>query len=370
MKINKKLIVLIIIISTIIAAIYYIEFNKNDNNHKNSVVKKEFQQSETIKIKAEYSGPELAGISGYINTDSNLTIARELKKGNIVLIDFWTYTCINCIRTLPYLKGWDSKYRGKGLTIIGVHTPEFEFEKDYENVKAAVDKYEINYAVVQDNDYETWRAFKNSYWPRKYIIDTYGKIVYDHIGEGGYAETEKKIQELLEKRGMNIDENISEETTIQKYRLTPELYLGYGFALPRNQDIGNKEGLQPEQTVDYNFPEILAKNIVYLQGKWKSNSDYVEAKQSNASLILNYMASSVNIVSDNLDSPVVVEVFINDKYLSKEQAGDDIQFDKEKSFVRITEPRLYNIIQGNYGSHKLTLIAKSEGFSVNAFTFG
>src|SRR5919107_290699 len=121
-------------------------------------------------------------------------------KGKVVLVDFWTYSCINCIRTLPYLVDWNEKYADKGLVIVGVHSPEFEFEKNVDNVKAAVQKYGIKYPVVQDNDKGTWDAYENRYWPRKYLIDNEGYIRYDHIGEGGYAETEKVIRSLLAER--------------------------------------------------------------------------------------------------------------------------------------------------------------------------
>ena len=137
--------------------------------------------------------PELAAGS-WINSQP-LSIADL--KGKVVMVDFWTYSCINCIRTLPHMNAWQEKYADKGLIIIGIHTPEFEFEKNYANVKFAVEKYGIKYPVVQDNDYKTWRAYGNSYWPRKYLIDKEGNIRYDHIGEGGYEETEKVIQQLL-----------------------------------------------------------------------------------------------------------------------------------------------------------------------------
>ena len=162
--------------------------------------------SNTGKItKAQYSidksqfskAPDFAGISGYINTHP---ITLKDLKGKVVLVDFWTYSCINCIRTLPYLADWNAKYADKGLVIVGVHTPEFEFEKNIDNVKAAVQKFGIKYPVLQDNDKGTWNAYGNSYWPRKYLIDSDGYIRYDHIGEGGYAETEKIIQTLLAER--------------------------------------------------------------------------------------------------------------------------------------------------------------------------
>jgi len=145
--------------------------------------------------------PEFAQISGYINTPGNNSpLTLSSLKGKVVLVDFWTYTCINCIRTIPYIIDWNQKYADKGLVIVGVHSPEFEFEKNYNNVKAAVQKYGINYPVLLDSDHGTWNAFGNQYWPRDYLIDSQGYIRHDHIGEGGYDQTEKAIQSLLAER--------------------------------------------------------------------------------------------------------------------------------------------------------------------------
>lgn len=290
------------------------------------------------------------------------------------MIDFWTYTCINCIRTLPYLVDWHEKYSDKGLVIIGVHTPEFEFEKKYENVKMAVEKYGIKYAVVQDNDYTTWTAFRNRYWPRKYLIDKDGFIRYDHIGEGAYAETENKIQELLLEAGMNPDEKpsidiqVPDLSKLKQLAITSELYAGYDFALPRSQDIGNREGLQPEKIIDYSPSGKISKNIIYLEGKWKSNPDNLETAE-NAKIILDFTASEVNIVAGKVEKELKLEVLINERFISKEQAGADVEFENGKSFVLIKEPRLYNLVDGDYGNYKLTLRAE-KGFSFNAFTFG
>src|SRR3989338_3760347 len=186
--------------------------------------------------------PELAGITGYINAPSNLTIASL--QGRVVLIDFWTYSCINCIRTLPYLNSWHEKYSRDGLVIIGVHTPEFEFEKDYANVQAAVEKFGIKYAVVLDNNRGTWNAYRNYYWPRKYLIDADGRIRYDHIGEGGYDETEERIVELLSeaKNGkVEMDKGKPNATAVD-YRFigTPEIYFG---SLYRRAPFGNAHPL-------------------------------------------------------------------------------------------------------------------------------
>ena len=141
---------------------------------------------------------EIVNPSGYINTDK-ITVSELIGK-KVILIDFWTYSCINCQRTIPYLNSWYEKYGDKGLEIIGVHTPEFLFEQKYENVLAAVNKFGVKYPVVMDNNYSTWTAYGNLYWPHKYLIDIDGFIVYDHIGEGAYDEAEQKIQELLQER--------------------------------------------------------------------------------------------------------------------------------------------------------------------------
>jgi hypothetical protein len=249
-----------------------------------------------------------------------------------------------------------------------VHTPEFEFEKKKENVQMAIKKYGIQYAVMQDNDYTTWRAFKNRYWPHKYLIDAEGYIRYDHIGEGGYEETEMKIQELLAEIGKNFSEmEISTvEDTTPRQRTTPELYAGYEFALPRGQNIGNEGGLQAGKVIAYELPSELQRDVLYLQGSWKSKSDDVEAVEDSTSLFLDFTANSVNIVADSLtDLPLSVEVLINGQPISDEQAGTDVQ----NSVVIIYEPRLYNVVAGEYGQYTLELKTK-KGFAVSAFTFG
>jgi len=196
---KTKTIILIILAILIVGAVYYFESTK---------VKPNFVQepSEQLSVKAgKYNlAPELRGIVGYINTKEGLQL-KDLR-GKVVLVDFWTYSCINCIRTLPHLVAWDTQYRDQGLVIVGVHTPEFDFEKDTQNVQAAVEKYGIEYPVVQDNNYATWNAFKNRYWPHKYLIDAEGYIRYDHIGEGGYEETELKIQELLAEIDADVED--------------------------------------------------------------------------------------------------------------------------------------------------------------------
>ncbi|MBI2499778.1 redoxin family protein [Candidatus Woesearchaeota archaeon] len=314
--------------------------------------------------------PEIIGIKHWINSKP-LTV-KEFQGKKIVLIDFWTYTCINCIRTLPYLKEWDEKYSKKGLQIIGIHTPEFDFEKKRENVEQALNDFKIKYPVGMDNDYSTWNNYENRYWPAKYLIDKEGYIKYFHFGEGNYEETEKKIQELLEELGENVtDMDLTKETEKEiRFRITPETYAGYQFALPRGQNLGNKEGYKPDQIVNYNLPDDISQDRIYLKGKWKNNPDTLQNQDEEGVIILKFTASSVNIVTDNTAKSVEVEVFINDKSITKEQAGFDVKFKNNKSFISIDKARLYNVINSKYGTYTLKLTTSSKEFKFSAFTFG
>jgi len=285
-------------------------------------------------------------------------LSMQSLKGKVVLIDFWTYSCINCIRTLPHMNAWQEKYADKGLVIIGVHTPEFEFEKDYANVKSAVEKYGIKYPVVQDNNYETWRAYGNSYWPRKYMIDKDGNIRYDHIGEGGYEATEKVIQQLLGVTG-NVT-NISDTAPTQSQ--SPELYLGYEFAIPRGQNLGNPEGFRPETITNYQPAEVTQGNIIYLSGRWFSAADKIIAVE-DAKLRLVYRAKNVNIVAEGANIQVKLEGFP----LPANFAGIDAD---GSGFVTINEQRLYNIISAPDYMTRMMEIDAQPGFGLYTFTFG
>ncbi|MBR9680423.1 MAG: thioredoxin family protein [Candidatus Altiarchaeota archaeon] len=306
--------------------------------------------------------PELEGISEYLNSNENLSITNL--KGKVILIDFWTYSCVNCIRTLPHLVRWNDMYKDKGLVIIGVHTPEFDFEKKVENVQAALDKYGIEYPVVMDNDYATWKAFENRYWPHKFLIDSKGFIRYHHIGEGKYDETENIIQTLLLEVGQDtsdvVTSNLTDKTPSRPQ--TPELYAGHAFALPRGQNLGNEEGMQPGSTFNYSLPNNIDANKIYLSGSWISGKDALTA-HSDGEIILRFLGSSANIVVEN-QNETLSQILINDKF-SKDNQGDDINDSVLKTF----SPALYNIYRGDYGYTKLTIKVK-KGFSFNAFTFG
>jgi thiol-disulfide isomerase/thioredoxin len=314
-------------------------------------------------------------ISEYINTKS---ISLDDLKDKVVLVDFWTYSCINCIRTIPHLNEWYDKYSDKGLVIVGIHTPEFEFEKNSDNVKSAVQKFGIKYPVLQDNDKETWNEYENRYWPRKYLIDDEGYIRYDHIGEGAYNETEKVIQALLSERAahlgikninlnksQNVDSDLrleSQEVNFSKIK-SPELYFGYEFA---RSPLGNIEGFKSNQIVSYNLLENseIKPNQIYLEGKWKNNPDHMELQSNNGSIILKYNSKSVNIVAGgNGNFTVIQDGKLITSDLSKDESSDGI--------FMIDKQRLYSLVTNkDYGEHTIEIDVKGQGFQIYTFTFG
>lgn len=358
-KISIKKITLVVLIILIVVSIFFIQSNKKQNTlpAKEITINDASQRILDKSLKYERA-KELLGISGYLNTDS-ITVQENIGK-NVILLDFWTYSCINCQRTLPYLNSWYKKYRDSGLVIIGVHTPEFEFEKDYFNVKKATEKYGVMYPVVQDNDYATWRSYKNRYWPRKYLIDIDGFIVYDHIGEGAYVQTEQKIQELLEERNAvlalnnQIDKDVSRpditKTDFSKVG-TPEIYFGYSFS--RGQ-MGSPQGWQPEQVVTYTTPKTIENNKFYLTGDYLNKNDNMELVSDTGTLTIKYFAKNVNLVAG-----------------SKTKTQISVKLDATPlSTLEVSDFDLYNIVsKEDYGEHTLEIQAQ-KGLMVYTFTFG
>ncbi|MFL6316283.1 MAG: thioredoxin family protein [Nitrososphaeraceae archaeon] len=354
--------------------------------------KAQFQQIDKSQfIKA----PEFAQVDGYINTYNNSPLTLSSLKGKVVLVDFWTYSCINCIRTIPYINDWNQKYADKGLVIVGVHSPEFEFEKNYDNVKAAVQRLGITYPVILDSDHGTWNAYGNQYWPRHYLIDNQGYIRDNHIGEGGYDQTEKAIQSLLAERaaqmGMKEISFDTKPTTMIKQNslqsvdlrqaTTPEIYVGYDKA---RAPIGNPEGFKPSQTISYSIsPNTSFKpSIVYLQGNWKNNPDNMELQSDTGRIALIYYAKSANMVAGGKGGGIVSND--NDKQgevgvhgqaaatltsnMSNKSLGEDLSSDGS---FRIDGQRLYNLAMHNdYNAHSIVIDVKGKGFQLYTFTFG
>lgn len=331
------------------------------------------QQSAPAVDKSRFKmAPDLVGIAHYLNTTPEELEARI--GDSVVLYDIWTYSCINCLRTLPHITAWDEKYADQGLLIIGVHSPEFEFEKDIDNVRRAVEKHGIGYPVVLDNDWETWDAFENRYWPRKYVADHEGYVRYDRIGEGGYQETERVIQKLLAERaaalGMQaaaaeplVDIDEFQHTAFR----TPELYFGYYFAQNRN-NLGSSEGFNPGQTIEYERPDGVEHNKFYMVGTWTNGRDGMSLPDGeDGSVLLKYSAKEVNIVTAGAG---VIRVLVDGAPISPDIAGHDV--DPDTGLITTDEPRLYNVVSTESSStHEIELqIDNGGGFEIFTFTFG
>lgn len=324
--------------------------------------------------------PELQGISSYINSPSFQL--RDYIGKKVILIDFWTYTCINCVRTFPYLNSWQKKYADQGLLIVGVHSPEFEFEKEPANVQAAVSKYNIRYPVVLDNDHATWNAYQNRYWPAEYLIDKNGQIVYTHFGEGQYEETEAKIVELLQGLHAGNASSLPSSGPINATPVdfnqigTPELYFGHVF---RRQPLGNEPSyMLPDQAYDftlpstpgpppsslYPLPSTLYPNTIYLSGRWINRGDRMELVSDNGSIILKYHAKAVYLV---MAGNATGQVFIDGQPIATSLQGSDVQ----NGTVHVDSERMYVLVQGPaYETHTLELRVSGSGLRAYAFTFG
>ncbi|MDE0090480.1 MAG: redoxin domain-containing protein [Thaumarchaeota archaeon] len=330
------------------------------------------QSSQAVDKSRFKMAPDLVGIADYLNTTPEELEARI--GDSVVLYDIWTYSCINCLRTLPYITAWDEKYADQGLLIIGVHSPEFEFEKDVDNVRRAVEKHGIEYPVVLDNDWETWDAFENRYWPRKYVADHEGYVRYDRIGEGGYQETERVIQKLLAERAAALGVQAAaaeplvdiDEFQHTAFR-TPELYFGYYFAQNRN-NLGSSEGFNPGQTIEYERPGSVEHNKFYMVGTWTNGRDGMSLPDGeDGSVLLKYSAKEVNIVTAGAG---VIRVLVDGVPISADIAGHDV--DSDTGLITTDEPRLYNVVSAESSStHEIELqIDNGGGFEMFTFTFG
>ena len=341
----------------------------------------------TARASGDPQAPEIQGIASWINSEP---LALSELRGKVVLIDFWTYTCVNCIRTFPYLAEWHSKYADKGLVIIGIHTPEFEFEKNRDNVIAATKEHGLLYPVAQDNDFGTWRAFQNRFWPAKYLIDKDGFIRYRHFGEGAYDETEREIRALLEETGISVTNIIPgsdsgprfdprARSEDRKTSLTRELYAGYerNYA-SQGAYVAHKEYYDgPDREVLYNDRGEHLNHFIYLQGLWRNGPESIiharETEDFEDYVALMFHATSVNVVINPDDStPFELVLTLDGRPLTEEEKGADVVIDEEgRSYVLVDGPRMYRLVElPMYGGHDLTLSANSTAFALFAFTFG
>jgi cytochrome c biogenesis protein CcdA/thiol-disulfide isomerase/thioredoxin len=307
--------------------------------------------------------PNFTDTEDWFNTPGKQPLTLASLRGRVVLVDFWTYTCINCIRTLPYLKAWDATYRGQGLTIVGVETPEFSFERDASNVADAIDQFGIRYPVVQDNEMGTWNAYGNEYWPADYLIDAKGQVRYASFGEGDYDKTETAIRALLAEAGHSVPAGRSHPTDVivPSQEATPETYLG--TARGEGWVTGPIAGVH-----DYGagHPGPLQVNEFAFSGTWKTAAQPVTAI-ANAGIDVEFEAKHVYLVLSSAGNvPRTVQVLLDGRPISAADAGSDVH----NSLVTVKGERLYTLVSlPRDERHRLSL-RLAPGVTGYAFTFG
>jgi thiol-disulfide isomerase/thioredoxin len=310
------------------------------------------------------NAPGFDGATKWLNLPAGRQVLKkEDLKGKVVLVDFWTYTCINCIRTLPHVTRWYDKYKDQGFVVIGVHTPEFEFEKDSNNVLAAIKQFNIHYPVPQDNNYAIWNNFNNQYWPAEYLIDANGVLRRTHFGEGEYDEMEQAIQGLLKEAGKKVDTSLDTmPDTTPHMQLSPETYLGSNRAQYYFPSGGLHNGTK-EFTVEEPSDDSFS-----LGGNWTITGENAVAG-NKAVLVYNFYADKVFLV---MRPPTgkngKVKVYLDGKVVGVNQAGKDVQ----DGTVTVDTDRLYELIdlKNNPGKHTLRLEFQTPGTQGFAFTFG
>ncbi|CAI1046211.1 cytochrome c biogenesis protein DipZ [Serratia quinivorans] len=316
---------------------------------------------------------EMPALSGAVQWLNSPPLTAESLRGKVVLVDFWTYSCINCLRTLPYVKAWAEKYRDQGLVVIGVHAPEFAFERDIGNVTKEAKKLGIDYPIAIDNNYSIWRAFNNQYWPAHYFIDASGHIRYQHFGEGDYAQSERVIQELLRQAGAkNISTAVSqvagqgvEQAAGNQAGISPETYLGYARA--ENFASGKAE---QDMVARYGVPANLPLNDWGLAGNWTVGGENVTLNAPNGRIVYRFHARDLHLVLGPVSGgkPVAFKVTLDGK-APGEMHGADIAPDGRGV---VTDQRLYQLIRqtDGAGEHTFSIEFEQAGVAAYAFTFG
>ena len=287
--------------------------------------------------------PGFGQITHWLNSEP---LSLDQLRGKVVLIDFWTYSCINCIRTLPYVTNWYDTYKDQGLVVVGVHTPEFAFEKNITNVQKAIAQFNIHYPVAQDNDYGTWKNYQNHYWPAEYLIDKNGNIVYTHFGEGNYDVTENTIRQLLGLETAKIDESEMPFDEIQ----SPEMYFG-------TSRLKNLTGSQTpsNKPADYSISSDMKLNEFALEGQWQFFPENTVLVSGPGKIRLKFHAGKIHLVAA---SP-------------RETALQIIVDGKKQSNVLVKNAQLYTLFDSpDYTDHVIEIIINEEGFEAFTFTFG
>lgn len=328
------------------------------------------QRSGATKTAATRMAPALNGATQWLNSPA---LSQEALHGKVVLVDFWTYSCINCLRTLPYLKAWDEKYRAQGLVIIGVHAPEFTFEKDLHNVEQAVRELGVKYPVAVDNQYAIWNAFQNEYWPAHYLIDAQGRIRHQHFGEGAYQETEMMIQTLLKEAHQDLALNddlvqvagAGAAAAAADMERSPETYLGYS----RQQNFASPESTKRDMPARYSIPRVLKPDQWALGGAWLVGKESAVLQSVGGAISYRYRGRDLHLVlGSHSGKPVRFKVTLDGRAPGKDHGADT----DAQGYGVIQEQRLYQLVRQSGKIKDLTfriefLDADTEAF---AFTFG
>ncbi|RFC35239.1 MAG: Cytochrome c biogenesis protein CcdA [Candidatus Nitrotoga sp. SPKER] len=315
--------------------------------------------------------PPLTGATQWLNSPP---LSSEILRGKVVLVDFWTYSCINCLRTLPYLKAWDEKYRAQGLVIIGVHAPEFAFEKDQRNVEQAIRDLGITYPVAMDNQYAIWNTYKNEYWPAHYLFDAKGKIRHKHFGEGAYQETEQMIQTLLKEAHQGVLATSDQLVNVTGAGATaaaaniersPETYLGYS----RQKNLASPEVVSKDVVSTYSMPPVLKPNQWALQGKWLISEQSATLPTTGGVISYHFQGRDLHLVlGSRSGKPVRFKVTL-DGVAPGIDHGADIDAPGNGTILK---QRLYQLIRqnGKVGSHTFRIEFLDGDAEAFAFTFG
>lgn len=306
-----------------------------------------------------YPAPPIAGITDWIPSSP---LNLEALKGKVVLIDFWAYSCINCVRALPHLAGWYKKYHDKGLVIVGVHSPEFDFEKNLDNVKHAVLKNKIPYPVALDDTLTTWTNYDNHYWPALYLIDKEGYVVYQHFGEGHYDITENNIRALLKLSALGAPPSIAPTEKVSESQ-TPEAYLGFD----RADHFASPDRFVKDEIADYTFPVELSEHDWALQGPWTISLKKITSARKDSALKIHFNAAKVYFVMGSAsDTPIKVTLRLNGKPLTKEKGRDVLN-----SAITVKKHTVYEAVAlPRASSGELELTAGGAGLEVFMITFG
>jgi thiol-disulfide isomerase/thioredoxin len=356
---KKNIVPIVVLVAIIIAGTFAVLFSRTKN--ADDIIPKANVNNLPVISK---SVPELDTSLGWLNTKG---VTKDKLDSSVVIYDFWTYSCVNCQRTIPYLQAIYDRYEKDGLIIVGVHSPEFDFEKVHSNVEDATNKYKVNWPVLFDDDMKNWDKFENRFWPAKYITDKKGQLRYSHFGEGRYDETEDIVRKLLDiKDGEPRAKFPGENGETSQAKITPELYLN-----PIRGTSNAKAGKQEIEKVV--IPEL--NNVTYF-GSISTQAQRTILVKPDAKLLLNYQAAEVNLVAENLDKDTKMisklKVELDGKPIPSGVRGKAIKIDEEgNTYVEVTTADLLNIIDADkVNKGILTFTALQPRIALYSFTFG